>query len=338
MSHPGLGVVGLLLTGAVCGAAPAAWSATPAPPLFRYTDPAISESSGLAVSSYDDRVVYTHNDSGDTARFFAVDVRTGRTLAAYRLPGATNVDWEDMAAVREGGPVLWFADIGDNSARRTEVSLYRVPEPQPGRQLGPVTRFRLRYPDGPHDAEALLAMPGGEVYLATKSLAGSTAVYAVPIGTGRPGVLRRVATVGLGLGQAVTGGAVAPAGDRLVLRTYTDAYAWPLDAGGLPAALRRPPVRVPLPPMPQGEAVAFRPDGSLLVGGEGAHAAVYAVALPRQPASRAPVPVAGPVGRGHRPALVAAAGAALVLAVLVTAAGVRRCVRRGARRPSRCSR
>ena len=273
-------------------AAVAAAGATPPTPLFRYLDPAITESSGLAVSSYDDRVVFTHNDSGDAARFFAVDAATGRTLAAYRLPGATNVDWEDVAAAPDeaASPALWFADIGDNRGRRTEVVLYRVAEPRvsldrsPGTaNTGPPRRYRLRYPDGPHDAEALVVDPRrGGVYVATKSLSGRTAVYSVPspLRPGPPAVLRLVATVELGLGAAVTGAAVAPAGDRVVLRTYSTAYAWPLGADGVPAALRSPPIEVALPAMPQGESVAFRSDGALLVGSEGRHSPVYVVRLP----------------------------------------------------------
>src|SRR3954453_11347473 len=81
--------------------------------LFHFRDPAIVESSGIAASSYDDHLVFTHNDSGDTPRFFGVDFR-GCTLARFNVSGATATDWEDMARSRGPSrePTLWLGDIG----------------------------------------------------------------------------------------------------------------------------------------------------------------------------------------------------------------------------------
>ncbi len=329
-------LLALLLAGVGCAAS------GPPSPLFHFIDPAITESSGLAVSSYDDRVLFTHNDSGDTARFFAVDAGTGATLATYRVPGAANVDWEDMAAAPDeaGRPSLWFADIGDNRGRRSEVTVYRVVEPRVDRgrrgvsaTSTPPVRLELRYPDGPNDAEALLVDPRrGALYIATKSLARRTRVYAARLPLSAPAVLQPVASADLGLGAAVTGGAVSPAGDRLVLRGYAEAYIWRLGAGGVPAALRRAPERLRLPLLPQGESAAFRSDGALLVGSEGRHSAVYAVRL----ASSRPVvtPAGSAEPQATRPAPRDAPGVRLVgwvvLAALMTVAGAWLYRRRGA--------
>jgi len=149
--------------------------------LFHIADPRVDEASGIATSVVDSGVVYVQNDSGDSARFFALDIHTGRTVATYTVPNATNIDWEDMAVARDrrGVPSVWLADIGDNDARRTEVRIYRVDEPR-GPAAGPPEVWRLRYPDGPHDAESLAVAPGGAVFIVAKSLLGSSAVYAVP--------------------------------------------------------------------------------------------------------------------------------------------------------------
>ena len=67
----------------------------------------------------------------------------------------------------------------------------------------------------------------------------------------------------------MTGGAVSADGRVVALRTYTDAWLFAVpDGGGVADALRATPVQVPLPGEPQGEAVAFAADGTLLSGSE----------------------------------------------------------------------
>jgi hypothetical protein len=58
-------------------------------------------------------------------------------------------------------------------------------------------------------------------------------------------------------------------GRVVALRTYTDAWLFAVPDGGTVAdALRTAPVQVPLPDEPQGEALAFTADGTLLSGSE----------------------------------------------------------------------
>jgi hypothetical protein len=270
-------------------------SATPAPPgqqvseLFRFQDPAVVESSGVASSSRRDDVVYTHNDSGDRARFFGVDGR-GCTIATYTLRDADAVDWEDMAAARDrsGRGRLWFGDIGDNFSARSEgVTVYRVDEPKPTPRSGAAgggcaasaerqlraTRFDLRYADGPHDAETLLVQPGTQrIFVVTKDLTGANAViYAAPrrLERGTVQVLERVAEVTLPPGTpdpgVITGGDISRDGKRLVLRTYTEAFEWEIPDGDLRAALATTLTRIALPKTPQGEAIAYTRRGDALI-------------------------------------------------------------------------
>jgi hypothetical protein len=107
----------LLAAGAVGAAAPAPYR----PPvlLCRFADTRINESSGLAASACSDDYFFTHNDSGDGPRVYAVD-RRGKTLTVFTVQGAESLDWEDMArGPGPGGkPALFLADIGDNAAIR----------------------------------------------------------------------------------------------------------------------------------------------------------------------------------------------------------------------------
>ena len=65
-------------------------------PLLAMT-PAVAAVSGLRARASDLRYGHVQNDSADSARFFAVAARTGRTAAVYTVPGARNVDWEVLA-------------------------------------------------------------------------------------------------------------------------------------------------------------------------------------------------------------------------------------------------
>jgi hypothetical protein len=291
-----LAAVGLM----VGAATPAAAARTQL--LFRFADPRITEASGIAPSLHPG-VVYVHNDSGDTNRFFAVDARTGATAATINVPGASNVDWEDIAVARDGAghPSVWLADTGDNAASRREVQVYRVAEPQlRAGQRDRVVRarltgtWRLRYPGGPVDTESLAVAPGGTAYVVTKS-PGLAAVYRLPRQPDAHRVqdLALVGTVRLmptgtpnpfgALGEVTaTSAAISADGSLFAVRTYADAYLWRIADGGVAAALRNEPVRVGLPWQRQGEGVAIE-GGRLLLDSEGAHSPVYAVQLPPAP-------------------------------------------------------
>ena len=287
----------LLAAGVVLAAASSATVA------FHWQDPRIAESSGLATASQGD-LVYTHNDSGDEARVFAVGL-DGVTRTTYVLPGLEPRDWEDMARGpdEQGRSSLWLGDIGDNNAARTNgLLVHRIAEPPPTDAEQVVTEaptsFRLRYPDGPRDAESLIVHPvTGRLYVVTKPLAGTAGVYEAPapLDAGRPNVLELVAEArtgatgtpgGPGIGgianYLVTAGDIAPDGRRVALRTYTDLYEWTVPGDDLAAAFDGEPTIMPLPQTRQGEGLAYAPDGgSVLVSTEGPAGEVHRIVLAR---------------------------------------------------------
>lgn len=235
---------------------------------------AVRESSGLAESRRRPGVFWTHNDSGGEATLFAVDAG-GRLLGTVAVTGARNRDWEDLAAgACPAGACLYIADTGDNDARRRDVELYRVPEPEPGAPAtAPAERMTLRYPDRPRDAEALFVLPDGRIYLITKGRRNPVELYRVPgaFRAGATATLQRVSSLSAaepGRINQVTGAAATPDGSRVAVRTYTGLYLFrtaDLLAGNEPAANR-----VDLTPLgePQGEAVEIRDDGSVFLTSE----------------------------------------------------------------------
>jgi len=249
--------------------------------LFAFADSRIIEASGLSASVRHAGVVYTHNDSGDGPRIFAVGP-DGATRAVLTLRGVTARDWEAIAPGRgpSGEPVLWVGDIGDNAdGAREEIRVYRAAEPRRLRDQDlPWTRYRLRYADGPRNAEALLVDPPTQRLYVVSKRGEDAAVYAAPktLRTDRANVLRRVAEAP----DTVTDGAFLPDGRYAVLRGYFSASVfdrrWRRVASfGLPLQM-------------VGEALAATPDGrAVLTTGEGGGAAVSRVPLPES--------VAGPV-------------------------------------------
>ncbi|MCB1693215.1 MAG: hypothetical protein KDI19_10645 [Pseudomonadales bacterium] len=128
--------------------------------------PAISEMSGVAKSRTYDDVYWIHNDSGDTARLFAVNGQ-GRVIIPKFLQGdfygevpvagekpwpgisilnADNVDWEDIAI---DGDTLYIADMGNNGNARRDLGVYVVAEPNPYQteRTRALKFIPIRYPD-----------------------------------------------------------------------------------------------------------------------------------------------------------------------------------------------
>jgi hypothetical protein len=223
----------------------------------------------------------------------------------YALSGATAVDWEDIAAgpgPTAGVPYLYVGDIGDNTASRSSVQVYRVAEPvvdptmpsSTPQTLSGVATLDLKYPDGAHDAEALIVDPStGELFVVTKDLVGGVAgVYRAPadLASGSSTTLARVATVSLGMWQGVTGADVTPAGDVVGLRTYLGVFLFPRAAGtSLEQAFSAASCAGAAPPFgssssasePQGEAFGFTRDGrGYLTLSEGVHPPLHRFVAP----------------------------------------------------------
>ena len=232
-------------------------------------DSQITESSGLARSTYARDVLWTHNDSGDGPRVFAVGP-DGQTRATVRLDGATAQDWEDISTGR--GHSLWVGDIGDNGRSRSSITVYRFVEPE---QIASGTlnarRYTFRYEDGRHDAEGLMVRPTtGRVFVVTKSPDGG-AIYRAPKGlsTTSVNVLRRVRSVPI----KITAASFAPDGRRFVLTNYSTAYFY-ADMGARPRSVDAPDTR-------QGESVEFsRSGGQVLLGSEGEVSPVHRFGAP----------------------------------------------------------
>ncbi len=258
------------------------------------------ESSGVAVSRTHPGVLWTHNDSGDGPYLYATDLR-GADRGALVIPGAQAIDWEDMALgpcpvpfVLQPRPklvattCLYLADTGDNLELRPFVTVYAIPEPDPpegpGDTLG-TTRapavLRLRYPDGPHDVEAIYVSPRDTtIYFVSKGFMPGSAIrlyradrrqWASPDTSNTVGTATLVQTLDIQpnreAGRVVTAGSVRQDGRVVALRTYGEIYLFHPGVGGRLVPARERPCNIEGVDQ-GGEAIDFLTDSTFVLTSE----------------------------------------------------------------------
>lgn len=275
----------LFAMGAAIGCTPAPldpgpWEATAPATLVTVADlagGALRETSGVAASRRYPGILWSHNDSGHPAEIVATDT-SGKILGAWTVPGATNVDWEDLAlGPCPAGACLYIGDTGDNSERRSSITIYRVPEPDPRvptAELPGADALRIRLPDQARDIEALHVDRDSAVWLVSKGRSGPIVLYQIPAAAWGRDSAEAIWIDSLPIyhhvpsRHMVTGSAVSPGGDRVVVRTYHDLFLFERSAGGglLPT---RPPNRCDLEGLEvQGEGVDWWDESTLVLTSE----------------------------------------------------------------------
>jgi hypothetical protein len=257
---------------------------------------AIDESSGLVASRSMPGKYWTHNDSGDGPFLYLINEQ-GELFGVWRVAGAQALDWEDISigpGPEAGKNYLYIADIGDNDSVRKEIVVYRAAEPAQDngnstkakpQVTEPAEAIRLRYPDGSHDAEALLVDPAsGAMFIVTKIALGKPSVYEAPgpFGSVEAITLKRLGELRIPnpIGGVITGGSVSPDGKLVALCDYFQAYelALPATSTNFADIWKQPIVSFNFGKREQGESIAYRLDGQALLGtSEGKGAAIFEV-------------------------------------------------------------
>jgi hypothetical protein len=249
---------------------------TPGKKICKIADKRLDELSGIVATTTGFIVINDSTDVPTHKLIFFLDTEC-KVVHEVSYSGDGPKDTEDLI-LSPNGKTLWLADTGDNNydkdTRRTRIALWTMPADGSKKPV----LHRLAYPPGDyHDAEALLLNGDGTPLIVTKEIGKPAYIYQ-PTGplqvnneTGVP--LRRVgqltvsATTTIGNPYArignktVDGGAIAPEGGKVVLRTYTDALEWDVTNGDVLGAIQQRPRTTALPNETLGEAITYSADG-----------------------------------------------------------------------------
>ncbi len=280
----------LVLLIVAAGAAVVAVGSTATPtlltvrPYARVSFAAVNEMSGLVKSRRYGDTYWTHNDSGDQARIFAIREDGAVRGSGIAIARARNIDWEDIAI--DGG-TLYLADVGNNFNMRRDLGVYAVREPDPSSTVAvpEFTWLPIAYPDQRafpptadglrFDCEAIVVIRG-TLFFITKHrtspsrLGVDANLYRLDTRhRDRANVLTKV-DHHASLGGAVTAADVSPDGRTLaVLAVGRRPTIWLFDTTAAGDRFFQSDARrLVLRDLKQAEAMAFRDDDTLIVGNE----------------------------------------------------------------------
>jgi hypothetical protein len=269
-------------------------------------DSSLAELSGVAASRKNPGLLWVHND-GPRSELYLWSTN-GLFYGTFTFSQAMS-DFEDIAIGPGPQPntdYVYGGDIGDNTSIRTEIHVFRFPEPrvtQSSSELISVgeTVITLVYPDGAHDAEGLLVDPiTGDLFIASKEI-GIFHLYKATQAQLNSGDVVQLALVQNGAFGPVSGGDISPDGTQIVLRYENEARLWQRRPGeSVEAALGRVGEKIPvvgIPLEPNGEGISFAPDSrSYYTISEGVFPVIYFFEPLAQPKfSKAPEQIPGGV-------------------------------------------
>lgn len=244
-------------------------------PTTRVLPSAVRETSGLVQSRRNPGIFWTHNDAGNAAVLYGVTAE-GAIRSTVKVQGARLEDWEDIdVAPCSGGHCLFIGDIGDNSAKRRSITIYRVSEPAPeATTTSPAVAMTAQYPSGPRDAEAMFIV-AGDIYVVTKGRKEAIELYRWPLSSSGTIVtlekVRELLPKPRSSKDLVTSAAASPDGKWVAIRTYRSLHFYPAAAlvsrrSSAPSALK---IDLSRANEPKGEGIALANDGTVWLSSEG---------------------------------------------------------------------
>jgi len=194
--------------------------------------------------------------------------------------------------MKDGKRYFLIGDIGDNKERKSFIEFYVIPEPSNLGEVALKYSFTAEYEIGPKDAEAMFVDPRtNELVILTKGREGTAYWLKAPLPEEKTHI-----TLNIFHKEKVsdtppaneregailkTAADISPDGSWIITRNYLSSKMWFHPEGqDLTVTVQQGACRIPLPLQPQGETIAFSPDGqSLWTLSEGKPTTLYKIEL-----------------------------------------------------------
>lgn len=245
--------------------------------------PAITEASGLAISSANPDFMWIINDSGGTPDIHLVGT-DGTDRGKVTLKDVKNTDWEDLASFSlDGKNYLLVADTGDNASNRQSCILHILrepPLPAAGKNLAtttaPAWQIQFQYPGGPRDCEAVAVDAKSEKIILISKRTKPPEVYELPLRPSGKGILQTARKIGqtevksptdslIPFRNQPTGLALTADRSLAAVVTYYGVFLFPRQPKESWAeAFAKPPAVLEPHHLPQAESVTFSKDGKTI--------------------------------------------------------------------------
>lgn len=184
-----------------------------------------------------------------------------------KLKNVVNRDWEDITigpGPEEGVNYLYVADIGDNDAVYPYKILYRFKEPELSErkiEIEDIDKLVFKLPDGTRDSEAIMVDPITHYFYIISKREKSVRLYEIKFPLASD-TLQAVALGKLPL-RDIVAASISSDGSEVLLKNYGYIYYWKRDGDeSILNLLQRDPVKIKYEPETQGEAIAWKRDGT----------------------------------------------------------------------------
>jgi hypothetical protein len=232
-------------------------------------DTRMKEASGLVASVNNPGMLWTHNDSGNSADLFLIDEK-GDIMCTVHLPGIKNRDWEDIAigsGPQQERQYIYIGEIGDNNAVYEEKILYRLEEPLiadgvTDTTLSKIDKIEFRLSDGKRDSEALIIDPVSKNFYIFSKRESQVNLYRLS-GTVSTTEIVKAERVAEKLPfSMIVAADISEDGSEILAKNYDEVFYWKrLPGESVEETLKRTPQALPYTPEPQGESIAFSRNG-----------------------------------------------------------------------------
>lgn len=226
----------------------------------------LDEASGLVASVTNPGYLWTHNDGNNPSEIYLINDKA-ETVMTCRLKKAWNRDWEDITigpGPEPGVSYLYVADIGDNDAKNKYKRLYRVKEPilsGEKLELDSVQKILIELPDGPRDSEAIMVDPLTKNFYIISKRESAVRLYEIKYPF-ESDTLQAVKLTKLPFTDIVAAN-ISPDGSEVLVKNYSEIYYWKRQSNEpIVEVLKRNPIKIDYDREPQGEAIAWKLDGS----------------------------------------------------------------------------